>query len=89
MNDADEKHTSAETLDSLKVGEHARIVELTHGFVQAERDRLMDLGLTPGTKITAEFRSIGGDPTAYRVRQTLVALRKNQAEMILIEKVAS
>ncbi len=89
MNNADETHTSAQTLDSLKVGEHARIVELTHGFVQVERDRLMDLGLTPGTEITAEFRSAGGDPTAYRVRQTLVALRKIQAELILVEKVAS
>lgn len=88
MISTDENPANAQTLDSLKVGDHAKIVELTHGFVQAERDRLMDLGLTPGTLITPEFRSVGGDPTAYRVRQSLVALRKVQAAMIIVEQVA-
>lgn len=80
---------SAQTLDKLEVGTRAKIVELTDGFPRAERDRLMDFGLTPGTEILVEFRSAGGDPTAYRVRQTLVALRKVQAANILVEEVPS
>jgi Fe2+ transport system protein FeoA len=34
------------------------------------------------------MRSAGGDPTAYRVRGALVALRKEQAESIQIERTA-
>jgi Fe2+ transport system protein FeoA len=42
----------------------------------------MDMGIVPGTEITPELVSIGGDPVAYRVRDTLVALREKQAEHI-------
>ena len=38
--------------------------------------RLTDLGVTEGEQITAEFRSQFGDPTAYRVKGCLLALRK-------------
>ena len=38
--------------------------------------RLTDLGVTEGEQITAEFRSPFGDPTAYRVKGCLLALRK-------------
>jgi len=46
----------------------------------------MDLGIVPGTPIAAELVSLGGDPIAYRVRGTLVALRKKHSEQILIER---
>ena len=39
--------------------------------------RLTDLGVTEGEQITAEFRSPFGDPTAYRIKGCLLALRKN------------
>jgi Fe2+ transport system protein FeoA len=45
----------------------------------------MDLGLLPGTTITAEMTSAGGDPTAYRVRGALIALRKTQSDLIFVE----
>jgi Fe2+ transport system protein FeoA len=32
------------------------------------------------------MRSPGGDPTAYRVRGTLVALRRDQARHVLVER---
>jgi DtxR family transcriptional regulator, Mn-dependent transcriptional regulator len=48
------------------------------------RRRLMDLGLVPGTSIRAELQSFGGDPIAYLVRDTLVALRRSQAEQIFV-----
>lgn len=46
----------------------------------------MDLGILPGTLVTAEMRNAAGDPTAYSVRGALIALRKNQARMIHIER---
>jgi len=42
----------------------------------------MDLGLTPGTSVEAVLRSPLGDPTAYLVRGTMLALRRVQAEQI-------
>jgi ferrous iron transport protein A len=45
---------------------------------------MLDLGILPGTVITAEFVSPGGDPTAYNVRGALIALRREQAQLITI-----
>lgn len=71
-------------LTQLKVGETARVVALTPSIRGSERRRLMDLGLLPGTPITAELRSPSGDPTAYIVRGALIALRAEQAQNIKI-----
>jgi DtxR family Mn-dependent transcriptional regulator len=49
------------------------------------RQRLLDLGLVPGTRIEREFTAALRSPIAYRVRGTLVALRREQTEEILIE----
>ena len=46
----------------------------------------MDLGILPGTTIEAELRSPSGDPTAYRVRGALIALRREQSELIYIDR---
>ena len=50
-----------------------------------ERRRLMDLGILPGTVIQAELVSPSGDPTAYRIRDALIALRKEQADWVRVE----
>jgi Fe2+ transport system protein FeoA len=46
------------------------------------RRRLLDLGFIPGTRVVAEFTSPLGDPTSYRVRGALIALRRDQAREI-------
>lgn len=46
------------------------------------RRRLLDLGLVRGTKITPVFKSPSGDPTAYEIRKTLIALRKEDSKLI-------
>lgn len=46
------------------------------------RRRLLDLGLVKGTKITPVFKSPSGDPTAYEIRKTLIALRKEDSKLI-------
>jgi Fe2+ transport system protein FeoA len=45
----------------------------------------LDLGLLPGTLITVEYESPQRDPTAYRVRDSLIALRDDQASSIIVE----
>lgn len=75
------------TLDQLKTGQMATITKLNcTGNI---RRRMMDLGILPGTRIQAEFSSPLGDPIAYRVREALIALRREQAiqiEMQLLEE---
>jgi len=73
------------TLADLKPGEKGKVTTLSPRCRGAERRRLLDLGIVPGTVIEAEMVSPGGDPTAYLVRDTLIALRKEQAELINIE----
>ena len=46
------------------------------------RRRLLDLGLVRGTQITPVFKSPSGDPTAYEIRRTLIALRKEDSRLI-------
>ena len=50
---------------------------------------MLDLGVVPGTVITASLQSAGGDPTAYDIRGALIALRATQAAQILVEEVST
>jgi DtxR family Mn-dependent transcriptional regulator len=70
------------TLSSLATGERAEVVGIAPGCRGVQRRRLLDLGLVPGTEVTSELRSPGGDPTAYRVRGALLALRREQADLV-------
>ncbi len=70
------------SLADLKVGESARVVRIDLACHGAQRRRLLDLGVVPGTEITAMLQSAGGDPMAYAIRGALIALRRQQAEWI-------
>jgi DtxR family Mn-dependent transcriptional regulator len=72
------------TLSSLKIGEEGTILGISKALRGQQRRRLMDLGIVPGTKIEAELESLTGDPVAYRVRGTSVALRKQQTDKIYL-----
>lgn len=76
------------TLDNLAKGKKAKVLVLSPRLRGAERRRLMDLGLLPGTLIEAEVSSPMGDPVAYRVRDSLIALRSEQARNIQVEPLA-
>lgn len=68
------------TLDELPRTGRAVVTKLDS--CGQERRRLMDLGVLPGVEVTAESTSPLGDPTAYRVRGTVIALRRGQAQSI-------
>jgi len=76
--------SGAVPLSMLAYGQPAEIVSLDEAVQGFTRRRFLDLGLTPGTPIFPELKNFFGDPRAYRVRGTLIALRKDQAEMILV-----
>lgn len=48
------------------------------------RRRLLDLGIVQGTKIVPVIKSPSGDPTAFLIRGSLIALRKEDANLILV-----
>ena len=48
------------------------------------RGRLLDLGFVPGTVVEPIRRSPLGDPTAYRIRGTVIALRSEEGNKILV-----
>lgn len=70
------------TLDQLQVRQTAVVMALTNSG--PSRRRFMDLGILPGTQIQMELKSPLGDPTAYRVRGAVIALRREQASQIQI-----
>ncbi|HEX5220478.1 MAG TPA: metal-dependent transcriptional regulator [Verrucomicrobiae bacterium] len=76
--------TEEQYLSNLRPGERAKVLGLTPACRGAERRRLLDLGFVAGTPVEMEMVSPAGDPTAYRVRGTVIALRREQAGLIRI-----
>jgi len=72
------------TLDMLKIGQAATVTKLFS--TNTERRRLLDLGILPGTKIENVMPSPLGDPVAYRIRSAVVALRREQAQLIEVQE---
>ncbi|MFZ0546420.1 MAG: FeoA family protein [Candidatus Promineifilaceae bacterium] len=70
------------TLDQLQKGQQAIVTGVkSYG---PERRRLMDLGILPGTKICVEMGNPLGDPIAYLIRDSIIALRQTQAQNVEI-----
>jgi ferrous iron transport protein A len=71
------------TLAQLEPGQKARVLEvLADGFL---RRRLLDLGLVPGTIVEAVLDSPLGDPVAYNIRGSVIALRDDDAKGVIVE----
>jgi DtxR family transcriptional regulator, Mn-dependent transcriptional regulator len=75
------------TLADLARGDQAEVVALDVNCQGFSRRRLMDLGFTPGARLEPVLDTFAGDPRAYRVRGTLVALRGDQASQVLVRPV--
>ena len=70
-------------LSELAVGHTARVRRVLCG--PALSARLEDLGLTPGLEVQALHRAPSGSPAAYDIRGAAIALRRADAEKILVE----
>ncbi len=71
-----------ESLACLQIGQKAKVLGLSPQCHGAERRRLLDLGFVPGAYVETAMVSPSGDPTAYRIRGTLIALRHEQANYV-------
>lgn len=73
-------------LSDLENDSRAEVVALDPACQGFSRRRLMDLGFTEGARIRPFLRNFAGDPRAYEVRGTLVALRRDQASQVLVRR---
>jgi DtxR family Mn-dependent transcriptional regulator len=73
-------------LSSLRIGELAEIAGISPNCRGQQRRRLMDLGIVPGSQISAVMKSASGDPVGYRVLGTTIGIRKQQADLVFINR---
>jgi DtxR family Mn-dependent transcriptional regulator len=74
-------------LSELEDDRLAEVVALDEACQGFSRRRLMDLGFTEGARIRPALRTFAGDPRAYDVRGTTIALRRDQSSYILVRPV--
>lgn len=74
------------SLKAMLVGDQAKVV----GFNKtgkAYRKRLLAMGLTPGTEFKVTRFAPLGDPVEIKIRGFSLTLRKNEAEVLLVERI--
>ncbi len=73
-----------DTLNNLKINKIAEIENIN--CENNIKRRMMDLGIVKGTKIKAILKSPSGNPRAYEVRGSVIAIRNEDAKQIVIKK---
>ena len=69
-------------LTCIPIGTRVKIEAIKTGF--KNRERLIELGFTHNTEVIPLHTGPGGDPTAYFVKGTVMALRSEDADNIFI-----
>ena len=72
-------------LCDLKNGEKAKIIKI--GKIGELKKRLVDMGITAGEIIKLERNAPLGDPQEYIIKSTGIAIRKEDAKNIDVEKI--
>ena len=72
-------------LDTLRPGEQCVLRKIR--LPAAQRMRLEELGLLPGTRIQCLYQAPCGTPAAYAVSGAVFALRRKDAARLLVEAV--
>jgi ferrous iron transport protein A len=72
-------------LSELLVGSRARVVEVKGGG--RYQRRVLDMGLVPGAEVTVIRKASLGDPVEYGIKGTAIAMRRTDADSIMVEEV--
>ena len=67
----------------LKPGQRGRVSSVR--LCGNMRRRLFDIGLIEGTEVECVLKGLGGEPTAYRIRGSLIALRFEDSSQIFVK----
>lgn len=69
------------TADKASLHQHLEIQELSNSDVTL---KLLEMGLMPGKTITLLYKAPLGDPLAFQLGNTMIALRKKEAQQITV-----
>lgn len=70
-------------LSDMKRGELCRILKIS--LPKEMKRRLQDFGIICGTEMECLMKSPLGDPTAFLVKGTVIALRSDETKLIEVE----
>lgn len=82
-----EKAHKEDVLSNLQVGQKATVTGISPHCRGQQRRRLMDLGIVPGSEISADIQSASGDPVGYRILGATIGIRKDQSQLIFIKNI--
>ena len=71
-------------LSRLPLGKSAHVLSLSAR--EPLNGRLMDLGFVPGSEIRPLYAAPLGDPRAYLICDTVIALRQRDAATVTVEQ---
>lgn len=77
------KHTIS--LNDLPINHYAKVENLDCNGT--DRRRFLDLGIIQGTKLKPILKSPSGDPIAYEIRKSVIAIRSEDAKKIRVVEV--
>ena len=87
MKDSSHRKSSSEhvtaTIYSLSPGDWGIVTDIT--APEPTRQRLIDMGISHGSRVEMVRSAPLGDPILIRVLNTLLALRKQEAQAIVID----
>lgn len=70
-------------LNDLKLNEEAIIALVNDSNLKR---RLMDIGFVKGAKVKLLLKNFGDNMRAYQIKNTIIALRVNDAKTVIIEE---
>ncbi|MCZ2153751.1 MAG: ferrous iron transport protein A, partial [Bryobacterales bacterium] len=73
-------------LSQLPTGQSGEILALSSAIRGFSRRRLLDFGVTPGTRVSPILDNPFGDPRAFRIRGTTIGIREEQAREIWVRQ---
>lgn len=71
-----------DTLNNLNLEETAYIIE--NNIKKENKQLLTNLGLTKNTKIKCLYKSPFKDPTAYQIKNVILAIREEDSSQIMV-----
>jgi ferrous iron transport protein A len=75
-------NTELRTAADLKLGEKAIVKDVDNSHPSSHR--ILEIGFTPGQEIELVNKSVFNDPVAFAIRGTIIAIRRNEANCIII-----
>lgn len=85
VNDMQSQKTTLKDLEVDQQGKVARFDQMDDAAKKAYKQKLLAMGLTPGTEFTVTRVAPLGDPVEIRVRGFKLSLRKDEAEALVVE----